>query len=84
MSTKLKLEIHYPESGISRGEKLKYSVEHDAWDLDLEMMFEMLTGLLRNAGFHVGEIGEVGDEEVYGETSRKKIVDVVEQERPLL
>jgi hypothetical protein len=60
--TKLTLEIKYPAFGDKQDETLKYSVESDVWDMRLADMFCLFTGLLRNAGYHVGDIGEIVDE----------------------
>jgi len=60
--TKLTLEIQLPAIGNTPGRKLIHTVEQDAWDLSLDDMCEMFTGLLKSAGYHFYCIGIMEEE----------------------
>lgn len=62
MSTKITLEIHYPAIGGTLDEKHVFTSEKDRWDSSLDDMLDMFRGILQNAGFVVGELGEIEEE----------------------
>ena len=43
---KVTIEVEYPETGL-----MKYSYEDKNWDNDIEAMFDIMFGLLRQMGF---------------------------------
>ena len=60
MRTKLTLDIDYGEDGLNY-RNAKYSTEADSSELTVEELCDMFCGLLKSAGFHVDNVGEVDE-----------------------